>query len=147
MNICLLLLTKFVVRRCSLKNMFLKISQNLLKNSCVGASFLIKLEVYGKTKVFSSFYRTPVMAALVLSRIRMLICNIEYYECINRQWWDSYKHSYALQTVSMLNMGSVTTLLSVSCQYMFELEREYKQVNRKNIFNVKKKSMLPGFIN
>ena len=31
-----------VARRCSVKKMFLKISQNLQENTCVGVSFLIK---------------------------------------------------------------------------------------------------------
>ena len=39
------------------KIVFLKISQNLKKNTCAGVSFLIKLQA---SKKEHSFYRTPV---------------------------------------------------------------------------------------
>ena len=40
--------TKAVVWRCSLKKVFLKISQNSQENTCVRVSFLIKLQASGK---------------------------------------------------------------------------------------------------
>ena len=36
--------TKAVARRCSLKKVFLEISQNSQENTCAGVSFLIKLQ-------------------------------------------------------------------------------------------------------
>ena len=59
-----------VTRRCSVKNLFLKISQNSLENTCVGVSFswkpatLLKSD-FSKGKVFSSefsklFWISPV---------------------------------------------------------------------------------------
>ena len=42
-----LLLTEAVVRRCSLKKMFLDISQKSQENTCARASFLIKLQASG----------------------------------------------------------------------------------------------------
>ena len=36
--------TKAVTRRCSIKKVFLKIAQNLQKNTCAWASFLTKLQ-------------------------------------------------------------------------------------------------------
>ena len=36
-----------VAQRCSLKKVFLKISQNWKENTCVGVSFLIKLQAWG----------------------------------------------------------------------------------------------------
>ena len=62
-----------VVRRCSVKKFFLKISQNLQENICARVSFLIKLQVLGLVQVFSCefyeifkkamFYRTSLVAA------------------------------------------------------------------------------------
>ena len=52
MNMSLLLKPKnkeieAVVRRCSLKKVFLKISQNSQENTCARVSFLIKLQASG----------------------------------------------------------------------------------------------------
>ena len=41
------LISKAVVRRCSVKKVFLKISQNWQESTCARASFLIKLESWG----------------------------------------------------------------------------------------------------
>ena len=38
------LLTEAVVQRCSVKKVYLEISQNLQKNTCARVSFLIKLQ-------------------------------------------------------------------------------------------------------
>ena len=38
------IVTEAVVRKCSIKNMFLEISQNSQKNTCAKVSFLIKLQ-------------------------------------------------------------------------------------------------------
>ena len=70
---------KAVVRRCSVKKVFLEISQNLEENTFARGSFLIKLEAYNfikketLTQVFSCefydiskntcSYRTPPVAA------------------------------------------------------------------------------------
>ena len=45
-----------VVQRCSVKTVFLEISQNSQENTCARFSFLIKLQAY-------AFYRTPPVAA------------------------------------------------------------------------------------
>ena len=52
-----------VARRCSVKKVFLEISQNLQENTCARFSFLIKLQV----SAFS--YRTPPVAASDTSTI------------------------------------------------------------------------------
>ena len=39
-------LSETVARRCSAKKMFLNISQNSLESTCVGASFLIKYNIF-----------------------------------------------------------------------------------------------------
>ena len=57
--------TEVVGRRCSIKKIFLKISQNSQKNTCANVSFLIKLQACEFCKIFKSslFQRTPSMAA------------------------------------------------------------------------------------
>ena len=56
-----------VVQRCSVKKLFLEISQNLQENTCGRASFLMKLQVFSckfceiSKNTFSS--RTPLVAA------------------------------------------------------------------------------------
>ena len=49
--------TKATVQRCSVKKVFLEISQNSQENTCARASFLIKLQAA------TFFYRTPLVAA------------------------------------------------------------------------------------
>ena len=61
-----------VAQRYSVKNVFLKISQNSQENPCAGVSFLIKLQAYVLAQVFccefceifknTLFYRTPPAA-------------------------------------------------------------------------------------
>ena len=57
-------------RRCSVKKVFLKISQNSQENTCARVSFLIKLQAFSCEfcKIFKSnlFYRTPPVAASVI---------------------------------------------------------------------------------
>ena len=49
-----------VVQRCSIKMVFLKISLNLLENSCVGVSFLVKLQAWGlKLRLATLLKKTP----------------------------------------------------------------------------------------
>ena len=50
--------TEVAVQRCSVKKMFLEISQNLQENTWARVSFLIKLQAS-----FSFFHRTPQVAA------------------------------------------------------------------------------------
>ena len=47
-------MSEAVIQWCSVKNMFLEISQNLQENACARVSFLIKLQ---------AFHRTPLVAA------------------------------------------------------------------------------------
>ena len=55
--------------RCSVKKLFLEISQNSQENSCARVSFLIKLQPWGKKRLwhrcfplnFSKFLRTPLL--------------------------------------------------------------------------------------
>ena len=47
-----ILYTEAVTRMCSVKKVFLKMSQNSQENTCVRISFLIKLQASG--------YRTPI---------------------------------------------------------------------------------------
>ena len=55
--------TKAVVWRCSLKKVFLKISQNSQENTCVRVYFLIKLQASGKISKNTFSYRTAPVAA------------------------------------------------------------------------------------
>ena len=58
-----------VVRMCSVKKVFLEISENSQENTCARVSFIIKLQAFMKkealAQVFSCefFHRTPVVAA------------------------------------------------------------------------------------
>ena len=56
-----------VIQKCSVKEVFLKISQNLQENTCVNDSFIIKLQVISGEfcQIFknNSFYRTSLVAA------------------------------------------------------------------------------------
>ena len=45
LGILIIFCPEAVIRRCSVKKVFLKISQNSEENSCVAVSFLIKLKV------------------------------------------------------------------------------------------------------
>ena len=63
-------------RRCSLKKVFLEISQNSQENTCARVSFLMKLQASGQQKnceisknTFS--YRTPLVAASVFSCVEL----------------------------------------------------------------------------
>ena len=79
------LLIKAVAQRCSLKKVFLEISQNSQENTCARVSFLIKLQVapaallkkrlwhrrflanFCEISKNTFFYRTPLVAAFVLT--------------------------------------------------------------------------------
>ena len=52
-----------VAQMCSVKKVFLEISQNSLENTCARVSFLIKLRASGLKNTF--LYRTPPVAATV----------------------------------------------------------------------------------
>ena len=68
-----------VVRRCSIKNVFVEISQNSQENTCARLSFLIK-----KNRLwhrcfpvnFAKFLRTPLMAASDFSKMRKINPNL-----------------------------------------------------------------------
>ena len=64
----MLLQLEAVVRRCSVKKVFLEISQNSQENTCARASFLIKLQVFSCEffEIFKNtlFHRTPLVADL-----------------------------------------------------------------------------------
>ena len=49
-SVKIFVITKFVLevvaKRCSVKNVFLEISQNLLENTCARVSFLTKIQIY-----------------------------------------------------------------------------------------------------
>ena len=84
-----ILLSEAVARRCSVKKVFLKISQNLQENTCARVSFsitllawvcnFIKKETLAQTfscefcKNFKNtfFYRTPPVAAFILCKINL----------------------------------------------------------------------------
>ena len=65
--------TEAVVQRCSVKKVFLEISQNPQENTCARVSFLIKLQVFScefcEISKDTFFYRTPLVAASIGSRI------------------------------------------------------------------------------
>ena len=58
--------TEAVVQRCSVKKVFLEVSQNSQENICTRVSFLIKLQASDLRTPFSKntfFYKTPLVAA------------------------------------------------------------------------------------
>ena len=69
-------LTEAVVRRCSVKKVFLQISQNSQENTCARVSFLIKLQVFScefcEISKNTFFYRTPLPAAFGLRHATLL---------------------------------------------------------------------------
>ena len=54
-------------QRCSIKNVFLKISQNSLENTCARVSFPVNIALFLRTP---SFYRTPLVAASYKAHIQ-----------------------------------------------------------------------------
>ena len=66
------LISEAVAQRCSVKNAFLEISQNSLKNTCARVSFLIKFLAqmfsceFCKISKNTFFYRTPLVVASVI---------------------------------------------------------------------------------
>ena len=67
--------TEAVVRRCSAKKVFLKISHNSQETTCARASFLIKLQTWGCEfceipKNTCSYRITPVAASVVRRNIK-----------------------------------------------------------------------------
>ena len=59
LNLEKILIAEAVGQRCSLKKLFLEISQNSQENTCARLSFLIKLQAF--------FYSTPLVAASVIA--------------------------------------------------------------------------------
>ena len=57
--------------RCSVKTVFLKISQNSQENTCVGVSFLKKLQVFEVV----NFFRTPPAATFAAAKITKYSCS------------------------------------------------------------------------
>ena len=80
-----------VVHRCSVKNMFLEISQNSKENSCARVSFLIKLQPKG-----CNLIKTETLA-------QMFSC--EFYEISKKTYFTEY-----------LRMTSSVRSVSVSSQ-------------------------------
>ena len=64
-----LLQTQAIVRRCSVKMVFLEISQNSQESTCARDSFLIKLQALGKISKGTFFYRTPPVVASVQKQV------------------------------------------------------------------------------
>ena len=62
-------ITEAVVHRCSVKKVFLEITQNLQENTCARVSSLIKLQAWGEISKNTFSYRTPVVATSVISQI------------------------------------------------------------------------------
>ena len=81
---CYYKLIEAVVRRCSVKKVFLEISQNSQENTCVRVSFLIKLQAAPATLLkkrlwhrcfpvnFAKFLRTPFLK----EHLRWLLLNL-----------------------------------------------------------------------
>ena len=72
--------TKVVVRRSSVKQVFLEISLNSQEKVCARASFLINLQVFScefcEISKDTFFYRTPLVAASKSSRVLNSINNL-----------------------------------------------------------------------
>ena len=68
----LLRLTEVVTQGCSVKKLFLKISENSQENTCTRVSFLIKLQTFS--------YRTPPVAAIGLNRVDPFIPRSMYWK-------------------------------------------------------------------
>ena len=66
-SINLSLMLEAVTRRCSVKTLFLKTSQNSQENTCTRVFFLINLQASCEIFKNSLFYRTALVAASVMS--------------------------------------------------------------------------------
>ena len=63
------LLSKAVVRRCSVKKLFLEISQNSQENTCARVSFLIKLQACVFSCIQSEYRKIRRPATLLKKRL------------------------------------------------------------------------------
>ena len=105
-----------VIPRCSVKKVFLKISQNSQENTCVRVSFLIKVLIKKETlaQVFSCeifkntyFYRTSLVNASVYkrpARVNYIVSSrfnfFRFYELINiREKVPNKSNSKQIRTV------------------------------------------------
>ena len=84
-------------RRCSLKKVFLKISQISQENTCVGVPFLIKLQVY-----FKEHLRTTAS-----------VFNLAFYSpAILQKWWfmksNIFLKKFFLNKSSIMNLRNTT---------------------------------------
>ena len=76
-----LLQTEAVVQRCSVKKVFLEISQNPQENTCAKVSFLIKLQSLGQVlscefceiSKNTFFYRTPLVATSTQMTLELVV--------------------------------------------------------------------------
>ena len=103
-----------VVQRCSIKWVFLKISQNSLENTCARVSFLIKLQASPATLLkkrlchryfpvnFAKFSRTP----LLIEHIRWLLLVFLYFAMFRYQiyWFIQYYSETDIYHEVELNM-------------------------------------------
>ena len=64
-NMCDIIFEKIeaVVQRCSVKKVFLEISQNSQENACARVSYLIKLQAFCEISKNTFLHRTPLVAA------------------------------------------------------------------------------------
>ena len=140
--ICMLLLwytSEAVVQRCSVKKMFLEISQNSQENICAWVSFSIKLQAPARNfiksetlaQVFSCEFcnisknafscRTPPVAASVHLHFRTLSFRTLSYTCHCVKW---FREMSWPKTISRL----LQHLLQLTAIYLF-LKIMYKRCN------------------
>ena len=121
----LLLIWEAAVRRCSVKKLFLKISQNSQEITCARVSFLIKLQAPANSCEFCEvsknifFYRTSPLAA---SNIKFL-----FFKEVSMAWNNTQKLKFSMQdffsfcTVKWVNIkgnvGGCRSMIIISKKY------------------------------
>ena len=91
------LTTEAFAQRCSVKRVFLEISQNLQENTCARVSFLIKLQVSACEISVNTFFKEQLWATASVALesrsclLLLMICSLLYF---NRKMKLSTKEKY-----------------------------------------------------
>ena len=129
-NLTNTLLTEAVVRRCSVKKVFLEMSQNSQKNTCARVSFLIKLlascnfikketlaqvfscEFCGVSKhTFFQFLRTPLVAASALTIDNQTIKSVSSVELLGIHLDDKLYFNLHISNICRSAANQLNTLI------------------------------------
>ena len=106
-NISIYLTSEAVVQRCSVKKVFLEISQNSLENPFAKVSFLVKKSLFILLKKrlwhkcfslnFTKFLRTPLVAASVTYQNTLINFMVTLFIRCKLKWAISSKYQLHLQ--------------------------------------------------